>query len=203
MFKVITPQGDDRYMVQLVGPASYRMGNLRAWRGQTLPVTKRTRDYLVRKTNGAWQDFDPAPQEPVEELMPPQFGEEGGPMIDMEDIDPSTNPPLSMEHAMALAAKGQGGEVPTNGPIYAEGADVSGIDPADLNQKPMGSPDVPDESGDMTSADLGKGGAKKATGGATAGSTAKAAGKTGVKFTTKATPKADASADPEVAQTVS
>ena len=149
MYEVNTPDGP-RFLVQLIGPRSYRMGNQLTHRGQTLTVSKRTRDYLVRKTAGAWADFDPTPAEPVEEIMPPQFGEYGGPAIDMDDIDASKNPAMSMEHAHLLAARGR--EVPTNGPQATPTAQQAA--PAS-------------ERGDMTSGDL-KGGATPANGGKTA-----------------------------------
>jgi hypothetical protein len=172
MFAVKMADGTEKYLVQLVGPKSYRMGNLMAYRGQTLTVSKRTRDYLVRKTGGAWQDFDPTPPEPVQEILPPQFGEPGGPVIDLDDIDPKKNPALSMQHALQLA----GVEVPTNttGPVMT--GDL--IDPADLGQKPSGAIDVPDGSGDMTGADL--------KGAVTSGG--KSAPATGVKIVQKPTP---------------
>lgn len=196
MFKVDTPQGE-RFMVQLVGPASYRMGALMAYRGQTLTVQKRTRDYLVRKTNGAWKDFDPTPPEPVDEILPPQFGEEGGPAIDLDDIDPGANPPMSMAHAMQLAGRGAGKEVPSNaGPVQMTEDDIPGIDTADLAQAPSGAPAAPQEAGDISGADL-KGGKAPASGGASAASPAKASGKGGVKMTTK--PKATAQATPKPA----
>lgn len=174
MHKVNTPDGE-RYLVQLVGPASYRLGGQITYRGQTLTVTKKTRDYLVRKTRGAWADFDPNPPEPVQEVLPPQFGEPGGPAIDMDDLDPEKNPALSMQQAQALAEK--------SGPIdpIPDSPDMS-----DLNQKPAGSKDQGDGSGDMTSADLKSG--QKASGGG--GATAK---KAGVNIKTKpATKDADA-----------
>lgn len=171
MFAVKMADGTEKYLVQLVGPKSYRMGNLMAYRGQTLTVSKRTRDYLVRKTGGAWQDFDPTPPEPIAEVLPPQFGEPGGPVIDLEDIDPKKNPALSMQHAMQLA----GVEVPTN-TLHAS-ADL--IDPADLGQAPTGAIQMPDGSGDMTKADLK---------GAVAGG--KAAPASGVKMMNKPAPVA-------------
>jgi hypothetical protein len=143
MFKVDTPEGE-KYMVQLVGPASYRMGGQITFRGSTLTVTKKTRDYLVRKTNGAWADFDPTPEEPIQEVLPPQFGEPGGPAIDLADIDPEANPPLTMEHARALAMRT--GNIPDAAP------DAPDMD--DLSQK-AAPPDAAAEGrGDMTSADL-------------------------------------------------
>lgn len=154
MYKVQTADGE-KYLVQLVGPRSYRMGGQITRRGGTLTVSKKTRDYLVRKTQGAWADFDPTPPEPIEELMPPQFGEPGGPMIDMDDIDPKRNPSLTMEQAAKLA----GVEVAVNEPV--------GPDMEDLNQKPTAPPPSDEGKGDMTGADLG--GAKaKGGGGATA-----------------------------------
>lgn len=154
MFAVKTSDGTEKYLVQLVGPKSYRMGNLMSFRGQTLTVSKRTRDYLVRKTNGAWQDFDPTPPEPILEVLPPQFGEPGGPMIDMEDINPKTNPAMSMQHAMMLA----GGEVPSNTPADPVGGPLDGgaasIDAEDLGQKPKGPIAAPDGAGDMMKTDL-------------------------------------------------
>lgn len=204
MFEVDTPNGK-KYMVQLVGPKSYRMGSLMAMRGQTLTVSKRTRDYLVRKTDGAWIDFDPTPEEPVEELFPPQFGEAGGPSIDMDDIDPQANPALSMDQARALAAKG--GEVASNegqtGPVSIEDG-VPGIDTADLKQDPDGAPEGNSEDGDISGADLKGGAAKPATGGASATKPAKPAQakpKGGVKV--QNAPKATAKAKPkETAVTV-
>jgi hypothetical protein len=166
MFKVDTPEGE-KYLVQLVGPASYRMGGQITYRGSTLTVTKKTRDYLVRKTNGAWADFDPTPEEPIQEVMPPQFGEPGGPAIDMGDIDPEANPPLSMDHARALAMRT--GNIPDAAP---EAPDM-----ADLSQKAAPPVTAPEGRGDMTSADLAttppKGGKTASTprkGGVTVGS---------------------------------
>lgn len=176
MFEVDTPEGK-KCLVQLIGPRSYRMGDLMARRGQTLTVSKRTRDYLVRKTGGAWADYDPTPIEPVEELMPPQFGEPGGPSIDMSDIDVKKNPALSQEQALALANM--------KGPV-----DMTPDSPdiADLSQKAQGQAEQPDESGDLSSKDL-KAGAAQASGGASA--------KGGLKVTTKpAEPKAEAQAAP-------
>jgi len=96
-----------------------------ARRGQCLPVAKKTRDYLVRKTNGAWKDFDPeVPEEEIDHVLPPQFGEEIGPQIDLDDVNPETNPPISMEHAMALAAKSEGDFTP-NGSGDIKGADLA------------------------------------------------------------------------------
>lgn len=176
MFKVNTPQGE-RFMVQLVGPSSYRMNNQITYRGQCLTVQRRTRDYLVRQTNGAWKDYDPTPaQADFDPVFPPQFGREGGPRIDMDDIDPKSNPAISMEHALQLAA--QGGEVATNMPDY----EPEGLDTADLDQAPSGAPEAPSEAGDMSSADL-----KTAKAPGAGGKTAEKTG--GVKVTTKATPK--------------
>jgi len=143
MFKVNTADGE-RFLVQLVGPSSYRMGGQITYRGGTLTVTKRTRDYLVRKTAGAWADFDPMPEEPINEVMPPQFGEPGGPMIDMDDIDPEKNPPMSMDHARQLAIRS--GHVPESLP---DSPDV-----ADLSQQAAPPPQEAEGRGDMTSADL-------------------------------------------------
>lgn len=144
MFKVDTPEGE-RYLVQLVGPKSYRMGGQITYRGGTLTVTKRTRDYLVRSTKGAWADFDPEPVEEVQEVLPPQFGEPGGPMIDMGDIDPQKNPPMSMDHARQLAAKSG---------ALSGGPSDPGPDPDDLQQAATAPAPAQDEAGDMTSADL-------------------------------------------------
>jgi len=143
MFKVDTPEGE-KYLVQLVGPASYRMGAQITYRGGTLPVTKRTRDYLVRKTKGAWADFDPTPEEPIIEYFPPQFGEQGGPSIDMSDMDPTTNPPMTMGFARQLAART--GNLPDTAP---DGPDV-----ADLSQSAIPAAQNMEGCGDMTSADL-------------------------------------------------
>lgn len=148
MFMITAPDGSEKYLVQLVGPKSYRMGELKALRGQSLPVSKRTRDYLVRRTGGAWVDFDPTPAEPVEEILPPQFGEVGGPAIDMADIDPTLNPAMSVDLARRLAMNGA--EVAQG--RYTPGED--GIDTADLAATPVGAPSVPDGSGDMTGKDL-------------------------------------------------
>lgn len=156
MYKV-NVDGEEKYLVQLVGPNSYYlMGGQRVMRGGTLTVTKRTRDYLVRKTNGAWRDFDPTPDEPIEELFPPQFGEQGGPEIDMDDLDPEKNPAMTMDHARQLAARS------------GEASGPGGIDPGDLSA-PAGKPDSAsaEGSGDMTSADL-KGSQKAGSGGQTA-----------------------------------
>lgn len=153
MFKVDTPDGE-RFLVQLVGPRSYRMGNQVTYKGQTLPVSKRTRDYLVRKTNGAWVDYDPTPVEPVEEILPPQFGEPGGPMIDMADIDPSRNPALSLEHAQLLASRALTGAIPEHSAYAGDLLGDAGPDIADLSQKPLGKPLTDSGSGDMTAADL-------------------------------------------------
>lgn len=158
MYKVKTADGEDRYLVQLVGPKSYRMGNQVTYRGQTLTVTKRTRDYLVRKTKGAWRDFDPTPPEPIEEVLPPQFGEVGGPLIDMGDLDPEANPALTMDQAHALAERS--GAVPLT-------PTPDSPDPDDLTTQPGGQMESAGGSGDMTGADL-KGGKAPASGGATA-----------------------------------
>lgn len=143
MFKVQTQDGE-RYLVQLVGPSSYRMGGQITYRGGTLTVTKRTRDYLVRKTKGAWADFDPTPEEPVEEVLPPQFGDTGGPSIDMDDIDPERNPPMSMAHAQQLAARH------SEGPVRAPDSP----DMADLEQRAAPAPRSEEGRGDLTSGDL-------------------------------------------------
>jgi len=169
MFEVNTPEGV-RYLVQLVGPASYRMGGQITYRGGTLTVTKRTRDYLVRKTKGAWRDFDPNPAEEVEEVMPPQFGEPGGPMIDMSDMDPEKNPPMTMDHARALAAK-SGRE--------AAAHPAAGPDPGDLSQAPEQPAPAQDGSGDMTAADLTAGQATGGGGKTAAKSADKTSGKPG------------------------
>lgn len=132
MFTVNTPEGT-RYMVVLTGPRSYRYGNMHVHRGGVLTVTKKTRDYLVKKT-GFFSDYDPAPENPVEEIFPPQFGEDTGPQVEVEDFDMKTNPPLSQEQAMGLAAKGQA--------VDQNGKTVPVHNPAD------------DEKGDLTSADL-------------------------------------------------
>lgn len=161
MYAVNTPDGE-KFLVQLVGPSSYRMGNQITYRGGTLTVSKRTRDYLVRKTNGAWADFDPTPEEPIEEVMPPQFGEPGGPSIDMDDIDPEKNPPMSMEHAQQLAA--MSGNIPE---------DVQTPDMADLNQTPTKPEPSMAGSGDMTGADLKQGQKVSGGGGKTAQAKAK------------------------------
>lgn len=177
MYKVKTPDGE-RFLVQLVGPKSYRMGAQLTYRGQTLTVTKRTRDYLVRKTSGAWADFDPTPVEPIEEVMPPQFGEPGGPMIDMNDIDPAKNPAMSMDHAHQLAAKGSENHVDVTD-AYAQyaGAGVapSAPDVEDLSQQPTGSVAPSDEAGDLGAKDLKPD--QKATSGGKAAATAKGAAK--------------------------
>lgn len=180
MFEVKTADGM-KYMVQLVGPASYRMGGQITYRGQTLTVTKRTRDYLVRKTGGAWLDFDPTPAEPIDEVMPPQFGRSTGPEIDMDDVDPQKNPPLSLENAHSLAQ--QGAEVALNAGAGATGP----IDTADLQQAPEGAGTTPDGSGDMSGADL-----KKATAPASGGKTA-AKASANVKIT--GTPKQEAQSE--------
>jgi len=179
MYEVKTADGL-KYVVQLVGPRSYRMGGQMTYRGQTLTVTKRTRDYLVRKTDGAWADYDPTPPEPVDEILPPQFGEAGGPMIDMDDIDPKANPPLSPEQAAQLA----GHEVAT----HTATEEDAGIDTADLAAAPVGPIDVPNESGDLTGKDLAK--------------TPAPGGKTAAKPKAKAAPKAQAKpADADLAKT--
>ena len=164
MYKVNTPDGE-KYMVQLVGPASYRLKGTMAVRGQTLTVSKRTRDYLVRKCNGAWDDYDPTPAEPIDAIRPPQFGDNLGPVVDSGDFDMDSNPPLSMEQAAQLA-----GHIPVadQGPAF---------DPADLDAAPQPAPAeqktkaAADERGDMSSADLkpsqknSSGGRKKASSG--------------------------------------
>lgn len=185
MFMVKTADGLDKYLVQLVGPRSYRMGNSMTHRGQTLTVSQRTREYLVRRTNGAWVDFDPTPPEPIEELMPPQFGDYNGPSIDMADIDPIKNPALSMEHAVKLAA--HGAEV-TN-PYQARSGGAydgvpMGIDPDDLDQAAAGAVDAPDGSGDLSGADL------KSSLATAGGKSAVNPVKGGLKMTTKAVPVA-------------
>ena len=167
MFKVMTADGP-KYMVQLVGPASYRMGGQITFRGSTLTVSERTRKYLVRKTAGAWVDFDPTPAEEIEEVMPPQFGESGGPSIDMEDLDPKKNPPLSMAQAAALA----GTEVDQMGDPVDMTPD--GPDLADLTQQPSAKVvDTAAGSGDMSGADL-KQAKTPAPGGKSAAKTVKA-----------------------------
>lgn len=169
MYTVNTPEGE-RFLVQLVGPRSYRMGEQITYRGQTLTVTKRTRDYLVRKTKGAWKDFDPAPPEEIEPVFPPQFGEPNGPMLDMSDLDPAKNPSLTMDQAINLAART--GAVPMSRTPEAPDMD-------DLRQRPTGGAEgAGDGRGDMTGADLKPG--QKAHGGG--GSTAK---KGGVTIATK------------------
>jgi hypothetical protein len=133
MFKVETPDGP-RYMVQLVGPRSYRYKGMMITRGGTLTVKKRTRDYLV-KTTGFFADFDPTPAEPIDVVNPPQFGDDYGPKVDEYDFDMVANPPLSQEEAIALAAK--------------SGAEV------DQTGKPVASDDPEGtEKGDLTAADL-------------------------------------------------
>jgi len=182
MFEVNTPDGP-RFLVQLVGPRSYRMGAQITHRGQTLPVSKRTRDYLVRKTAGAWVDFDPTPAEPIEEVMPPQFGEASGSAIDLDDIDPKKNPAISMEHAAQLAARGR--EVPTNRAETRPAGPQSDETPHRDPTLPQSTIDT-SERGDMTSADL-KGGKTPAPGGKTA--EAKTGGVTVKQAPTKAKAK--------------
>ena len=163
MFKVTTAEGD-KFLVQLIGPKSYRMGNQITHRGGTLTVSKNTRDYLVRKTQGAWADFDPTPQDEIQEIMPPQFGDVTEPLINRADLDPKTNPPMTMEHARVLASR----EVDLASKAgNTRVADPAGPDVADLSQraKPVSGDD--EGRGDMTSKDLNQGKAP-ASGGKTA-----------------------------------
>lgn len=134
MFKVETPEGP-KYMVVLTGPKSYRFGDMHVYRGGTLTVSKRTRDYLVKKT-GYFSDYDPTPSEPVEELFPPQFGEIGGPSIDLADFDPKANPALTQAQAAQLVAQmggtvtDQHGNPVASGPVALD--DPEGTEKGDL-----------------------------------------------------------------------
>lgn len=142
MFKVNTPQGE-KFIVQLVGPLSYAIGGMRVARGGTLTVSKRSRDYLVHKTSGAFADFDPTPAVPVDEYRMPQFGERVE-EFDAADFDPRANPAMSQAAAIALAAQSgqfvdQNGDAlqdPTEDDIASELSGVRATAPAqDLSER--------------------------------------------------------------------
>lgn len=59
MYKIDTKDGE-RYLVILTVGASYTLGTRRIPKHGVLPVTKRTRDYLVNTTKH-FQDYDPTP----------------------------------------------------------------------------------------------------------------------------------------------
>jgi len=201
MFKVNTPDGE-KYMVQLVGPRSYRMGGLKVMRGGTVTVAKKTRDYLVKTLNGAFVDYDPTPAMEVEELAFPQMGDQPSDLVDMADLDGKNNPALSQEQAAALALQGsevgieadaleamtvaQLRSIATNAGVPLVGitkkADIvaalsvdTSDDISDLALGGVTAPATGDEgSGDLTGGDL----PDKATkGGATAKTTLKVTGK--------------------------
>lgn len=172
MFVVQTPQGE-KYMVQLTGARTYRQGALFCRRGGTLTVTRKTRDYLVKHT-GQFSDFDPTVNDPVEEVLPPQFGDDqdrGG--IDPADLeDLASNPPLSQAEALNLARKGHF--------VDQHGRKIADVDPDDLVD--TGAAEANAERGDITGDDLPKPTTK---GGATA-QKAGAAKKAGVTVKPKA-----------------
>lgn len=149
MFQVNTPDGP-RYMVVLVVPKSYRLGSLHVMRGGVLTVTRKTRDYLVKRT-GFFADYDPMPAEPIEEVLPPQFGMPRGDVMDLSEFDPKRNPPLTQAEAAALAAHGS--TVNQNGVTVNEDGEEEGAYP---KANPAAFKD--DTSGDMTAKDLKKGG---------------------------------------------
>ena len=151
MFKVMV-KGEEKFMVMLTGPSSYRFGNNHVKKGGTLTVARNTRDYLV-KTTGYFTDYDPTPAEQIDELAPPQFGEVRVPRISENDMNPDINPPLTQAQAFELSKKGhdvdQSGETVGAGTAVKAGLGLSeGVGASAL-------PPKSDEgSGDMKIGDL-------------------------------------------------
>lgn len=163
MFQVETQDGP-RYMVTLVGPRSYTPhGGKPISRGQTITVTKSTRDYLVKRTK-YFADYSPEIAEDIEEALPPQFGQDAPELFNPSDFDFGKNPPLSMDQAAMLAERGN--HVNQNGEkIDADDDEAQGINPAALQG--------PSERGDMTGTDLKAGQKNKQGGSQTAAAPAK------------------------------
>lgn len=100
MYKIDTKDGE-RYLVILTLGASYTLGTRRIPKHGVLPVTKRTRDYLVNTTKH-FQDYDPAP---VDTSLPNYSGA-------IEDVQRPYDPsefrdlrPLTSDDLSFLAAK--------------------------------------------------------------------------------------------------
>lgn len=142
MFKINTKDGE-KYLVALTGPRSYTIGGQRISRGGTLPVTRRTRDYLV--ATGAWADFDPNPPAAPAPVYSPRFGErpaqfdaddfQGGPLTaDDLDLIRSTDGDTTSDQASGAPEekKQETGESapakaqPSRSPRAASGVKVSG-----------------------------------------------------------------------------